>query len=401
MQRSILALVLVGLLPLVGCATRSLAEYQASAKPAIERFRAGQFDEASRAAADVVQREKANPYARLIRAITRYKQTMHQLFTDVQTVVLGGLQARGFNHRYMRSTLEQTEKELAQVDEDLAGAYEQEGVSLELCLACWKIDWNHNGRVDSSDERLFEIEQDADGKEIPEQDPRRRPVFRFDRGDVAWARAFVSFQRAALDLLLAYQWTELDKMMQRRGLEQAEIRIRLERPELVVRARELILCGLDQADRARRDYLAESDDDREWLPNPRQKSHPLPLPVDESLYRTWEEIVGDLRRMVQGEEGVNVAEAIQLGDHRMDQPPGGFVNIGRMLSHPKDLVLNLGDLGQAERDPQRVLKLILGEYYVDQMKSSPITGRLGRMKKEIDRGGESLERKLRYLFWLN
>lgn len=32
---------------------------------------------------------------------------------------------------------------------------------------------------------------------------------------------------------------------------------------------------------------------------------------------------------------------------------------------------------------------------------SPLLGRLQRMKGEIDRGHESLERKLRYLLWLN
>ena len=38
-------------------------------------------------------------------------------------------------------------------------------------------------------------------------------------------------------------------------------------------------------------YLAETDDDREWVPNPKQQSHPMPLPVDAArigaLERTW------------------------------------------------------------------------------------------------------------------
>jgi hypothetical protein len=35
------------------------------------------------------------------------------------------------------------------------------------------------------------------------------------------------------------------------------------------------------------------------------------------------------------------------------------------------------------------------------MKASPLPGRLRRMKSEIDRREEPLERKLRYLFWIN
>jgi hypothetical protein len=35
------------------------------------------------------------------------------------------------------------------------------------------------------------------------------------------------------------------------------------------------------------------------------------------------------------------------------------------------------------------------------MKPSPLPRRLERMKGEVERGDESLERKLRYLLWVN
>ncbi len=54
------------------------------------------------------------------------------------------------------------------------------------------------------------------------------------------------------------------------------------------------------------------DDEREWLPNPRQKNHPLPLPVDEVLYQTWEQVTEDIRRLVQGKDGLNVEHLAQL-----------------------------------------------------------------------------------------
>jgi hypothetical protein len=47
------------------------------------------------------------------------------------------------------------------------------------------------------------------------------------------------------------------------------------------------------------------------------------------------------------------------------------------------------------------LRSVFGVYYVEKMKPSPLVGRLARVRSEIDRGEDSLERKLRYLFWLN
>lgn len=386
----------------VGCGGPTIAQQHVDAKQALVALQQGNFDTAEKEARAVVDRDRRNAYGRVVRAITQYKKTMHQLSTDARTVLIGGVQAGGFNHRYMRSALTQAEEELARVEEDLAAAAHPD-LALEICLACWEVDWNHNGRVDHRDRLLFQIEVDEKGNQIPEDDPRRKPTFRFDHGDVLWARAFVSFQRAALDILLAYKWTELDRLFELVRGKKPTITIRIAHPERIADARQRILEGLSFADGARRAYLAETDDDREWVPNPRQKNHPLPLPVDEALYKTWAEIVGDLERLARGEEGLSVEEVAQLGDHRWENPPKGYVNIGKMLSQPKDIVIHLGDVTRLMRDKdvEGTLASVLGDYYVKQMKPSPITRRFDRMKKEIQRGEESLERKLRYLFWLN
>jgi hypothetical protein len=381
----------------------------------VEALRAGRFDEAQAVAAETLRTDEGNPYAWLVSAITGYKRTMHQLHSDAWTLFIALFRQSAINHRYFRFTLEQAAKDLARVESDLARAAVFPDLSLELCLACWKVDWNHNGRVDSADEAFLQIEVDAKGDRLPEDDPRRRPTFRFDQGDVAWARAFVSFQRAAIHLLLAYRWTEMDpssivRMVEGRGdAPRGILTIRMEQPEHVREARGLILAALDHADAARRAYLAETDDDREWLPNPRQQSHPLPLPVDDALYTIWEQVVGDLRRIVGGEEGLSVAELAQLGDHKWQHPPAGFLDIGAMLTRPKDIVLDLDlivryltkDLDQPEKRPEPVLRSVLGKTYREHMRRSPLLGRLARMKQEVDRGKESLERKLRYLLWVN
>lgn len=370
-----------------------------AALPAIAALQQGSFDRA----ADLAARDDANPYTRLVRAIVRYKKAMQQLAVDGRTVIVGGLDAGSINQKYLQTTFADAESELAAVEADLAFVARHRGIAIELCLACWDVDWNANGRIDDRDRMLLQIEEDERGEPIPEGDPRGKPTFRFDDGDVAWARAFVSFERAALDVLLAYDWSEIAGIARRRRDRPERVTARLIAPDRIAQAKERILFGLDQSDAARRAYLAETDDDREWVPSPRQKSHPMPMPVDQALYDTWEGVVSDVRGMVRGEEGLDVADVLSLLGERPKRPAHGYLDIGRMLSRPKDLVIDLRELERFDRDDDvdGALASVLGERFVREMKPSPLPRRLLRMKGEIDRQDEALERKLRFLFWLN
>lgn len=375
-----------------------------AAGPAIAALRSGSFDEAERLARERIDADPSSAYPRLVRAIVRYKKANQQLALDGRTVVIGGLEGGAINQKYLRTTLGDAESELAAVEADLAIVARTRGIAVELCLACWDIDWNGNGRIDERDHALFEIEHDERGEEILEGDPRRKPTFRFDDGDVAWARAFVSFERAALDVLLAYDWSDIGGLARRRRDRDTTIVARLVEPARVAEARKRLLEGLAQSDAARRAYLAETDDDREWVPSPRQRSHPMPLPVDQALYDTWEGVVGDVRRLVEGEEGLSAAELMELVGERGGSPPHGYLDVGGMLAHPKDIVLDLREierLGRA-RDTEGALSAVLGQRYAGSMKASPLPRRLLRMKHEIDRSEQDeLGRKLRYLLWLN
>jgi hypothetical protein len=394
---------LIGGVLSLSCTASNLEQKRAVAAPAMTALRDGSFDQAAKRADDELGGDGANPHARLVRAITRYKKSMHQLSLDMRTVVIGGIGAGAFNHKYMRATLEEAESAFALVESDLAVAATDPNIAIELCIACWEIDWNGNGRIDRGDRQLFQIERDANDEPIPEDDPRRKPTFRFDVGDVAWARAFVSFQRALIDVVIAYDWSEIDKVIQDDRSAKNGIVLRLAHPDRIAQAKQRILEGLDRSDDARRAYLAETDDDREWVPNPKQRSHPMPLTADQALYDTWEAVLGDLRRLVRGEEGLFVADLIALGDERVQRMPKGYIDIGSMLAHPHDISLTASDIKKLDRgrDVEGMMSALLGDHYVASMKPSPLPRRLLRMKGEIDRDEERLERKLRYLFWLN
>jgi hypothetical protein len=53
------------------------------------------------------------------------------------------------------------------------------------------------------------------------------------------------------------------------------------------------------------------------------------------------------------------------------------------------------------RAVEAALDGILDGAYVRDMPRSPLPARLAQMQREIERGAESMERKLHYLLWIN
>ncbi len=384
-----------------GCAGPSLTERRVSAAESVTALQAADFERAKRAADAVLEKDPKNPFSALVRAVTTYKKTLHDLFLDALGAVSPAIMGRGFNERYLKFALENADKSFVQIESDLEIAAAESEVDLELCLACWQYDWNRNGEVDKRDRRLLQIERDADGHRIDDDDPRSRPTFRFDLGDVLWARAFIAFHRAVVSFASAFDYSRLfDTVMQRHP---EVIRIPLLSKEKVFEAKKHILDGLNFSDKSREAYLKETDDDREWLPNPRQKNHPIPMPVDEALYDTWRHVVSDTRAIVKGEEGLCLAELAQLGDVQWDNPPSGYLDVGRMFAEPTDVVIEVEALDHIDdhENADQALRSILGKYRADRMKHSMLPRRLDRMKNEVERGQESIEQKLRYLLWVN
>jgi hypothetical protein len=323
-------------------AARSPAQQVADAAPAVAALRQARFADAATAATATLAVDPHNAQAAAARAIATYQAAGNALITELTAVLDGPSGALGLDHERGRAAWLAFLGQLDAVDRDLAVVDADPTFALELCLACWEHDWNRNGHVDDRDRLLFELEDDGHGDALPHGDPRRRPTFRFDVGDAAWARAMLAFQRAAVELILAYRWSELDKLAQWR-LNQRRVVIHLVDAERIRHARDRIVAGLGFADRTRAAYLAETDDDREWVPNPRQRSHPMPLDVDDALYATWGEITGDVRRLLASEDGLSLRElGAVIGEDKLARLlPDAQLDLGRMMREPGDLVLDL------------------------------------------------------------
>jgi hypothetical protein len=399
------------LLALAACGpatpARSPAQRAEASAAAVAALQASKFDDAIQQATAVLAADPGNARAAAVRATASYVTSIHALIERLGQIIAASERLEFFENPSARGAWQDFLTKLEAIDRDLAIVAADRDFSLELCLARWEFDWNHNGKVDDRDRKLFELEFDGHRGELAATDPRRRPTFRFDTGDADWARAMIAFQRATGELVLAYKWSELTLLFASFGGGEP-ITIRLIDPPRVTRARSLILDGLGFADRSRIAYLAETDDDREWVPNPRQRNHPMPLEIDDAVYATWAGVLGDVHNLLDSKDGLALRDLARTVSSDRDDTlakllPDAFIDVGRMLSAPKDIVIDLHKLDH-EMDAaaaEAILRGLIGNGYQTRMHPSPLVARLRAMKTQLDRGEDTFERKLRYLLWLN
>lgn len=309
---------------------------------AVTALQAGELDVARREATRILLRDPTHARAAAIRAIARFQGAGPALLRELRELGTIGLLHRGAREREEAWTTILDELEV--IEQDLAVAAVDPAFSLELCPACWDSD-------------------------------RRAPTYRFDVGDVEWARAMIAFQRAALELALAYDWSSLDQVLLgllRRAPTQ-RITIPLVHAAGAKAARELARAGVEHAVRSRTAYLDESDDDREWIANPRQRG---------AFGASWFALVDDLRRLLASQEGIAFHEGEDL--FLPGVLPDAFLDVGALLREPKDIVIDLSLLDGTitERKVEAVLRGALGNGFKQTMKPSPIADRLRDLLRE-------------------
>jgi hypothetical protein len=392
---------------LTGCATTREAHDKryAAASDALAALQAARFDDAEVQSAKLIAADAENATAHGVLAVSLYRKTLSALVDKavgvVATLAASALLRGSFvDSGYIHHAVDETDASLAAVATHLEAASKDSYFALELCLACWEVDWNRNGEIDDNDRHLLEVEVDAQLQQLPEGDPRRRPTFRFDRADVHWLLALVSFQRAFGQVLRAYDLSDVGRLA---GRGPSRAVLKLVDKQRVAQAKALVLAGLDQADRTRALVLEENDDEREWLPSPKQRQHPLPFPVDAALFETWAGVISDVRSLVNGQTGLSLTELARLDER--DGTVKGFLDVGHLFNAPGDIVLDEQTTRRARRSNTSELEAlardVFGAALKDQMTPSVLPARLQRMKGEVDRGEDSFERKLRYLLWLN
>jgi len=213
-----------------------------------------------------------------------------------------------------RRILDDARRDLAAAEETLAGVTDPD-VVLSLRLADVHLDLDGDGRP--TDRFLAVLKKvmrtDFDFlKENPEF------LVRFDRGDVAWLRAYCHLLAGMLDFWLAVDFErDFDSFSpevfarpkrELAGISDEELKARGKSPDVIR------FCEPARLGRARRHWVAvmtlnretwkhirtERDDDHEWLPNPRQTGV-LRMPVNDRMIDAWLAGAAEMEALLNGD----------------------------------------------------------------------------------------------------
>ena len=260
-----------------------------------------------------------------------------------------------------RRMLEGFRSDLATVESTLAGIKADE-VSLPLRLADIRLDLTGKGEAS---ERFIEILNKLLGPNFRLQADNPEFLVCFDRGDVAWLRAYCHLLMGTIDLNLAFDTeSEFDLRAdqrfakpkyrfagtpgERREKWGATEQLKVTEPARLghFRRHMLKVCELN---RETWSFIrAERDNDHEWLPNPKQTGV-LRMPVTDRMIDAWLSMVTEVEGLFDGRKAVP-ALLMEL----LSPTTNKRMNLKRFLDDPPDEI----DIARIRRDGIR-------EKYVD------------------------------------
>jgi hypothetical protein len=210
---------------------------------------------------------------------------------------------------------------------------EADDVKLPLHFARIRLDLNDDGRGDSS-EALWQLyarlnAQAGQGAGPSEKDAEAF-VICFDRGDVAWLRGYCHLLSAFAEFYLAHDFREsFDhgahlvfakpetpfKILVNREPEKAwsgylaamdaiatvhAIRLPVEDPKRLTSALGHLSQMIVLSRESWKYYLQEADDDREWIPNPKQSTVIPGVTVNDEMVKGWMEFLDEADLILAG-----------------------------------------------------------------------------------------------------
>ena len=262
----------------------------------------------------------------------------------------------------------------------------------------WIVDWDGDGIVTPFERHLLWVPRrdvarfvDGGGFGAGASHYERQfhsPTIKVDQADVHWLLAYLNFGQAALHLVLSYE-IELS----------GDFRIRLRDAERVrKRAYPQLLEGLRQSSALRAALTKETDDEDEWIPNPKQRRNSFPLVMDAQTFTTWGALLGHMEKLFRGQTllGGSVEQNAPQGVRDLTMGvcrPGEGINL-------RDLFLNpLPELWGRDRG--------IARRCVQPSAAVPFSGLAEMVAESVRRntaapGGFSGEAMiLRHFYWVN
>ncbi len=251
------------------------------------------------------------------------------------------------DYQKYRAILQDLFDDLNQADAQLAQGAKGEGVKLPLDLAKVRIDMNKDGKANSEESvglMLEKILRSPTGGTIPDLN------FNFDKADLLWLRGYIQFLTASAEFGLAIDFEDSfnktgHAFFPKSGLPMSDILLmrsqsmrfvdnsvgdalalvhlmnwKVSDPQRFDDVRLRLIKLAELSPESWKAARAETDNDREWLPNAKQTGRWGAMAVDDATINGWLAVVSEFKQVLEGtklaphwrfEQGINVKRLFQ------------------------------------------------------------------------------------------
>jgi hypothetical protein len=341
----------------------------------------GKLADAERAIADALRAEPEDDEARFALGVVQFLRAVegrmqafyrHGYRTDPGMMSFSNLpiprnpKPEPLDYWTARKVLQAWIDDLGRVEGTLAGV-KSPGVKLPLHFGLIRLDFEGDGRADEG-ETLWKVYGNFNRRANVSAEAANGFIIAFDRGDVDWLRGYCHVLSALTEALLAHDFEELfnrSGFLLFRGIHAPEaflveskqsqngfdmdqildlvamfhlIRLPVAEPERLRSALAHMEAMVALSRSSWEFILAETDDDREWVPNPKQGSVIPDARVTAKMVDGWRRFLDEFESLLAGR---------RLAPFWRGRDPRRGINVRRVFTEPRTLDLILWVQGTA------------------------------------------------------
>jgi hypothetical protein len=306
--------------------------------------------------------------ARLLSAVERFGQSLHEYgfepTRDLDYLVLVGFPSpriplppndnpREIVYEDLRRLIQRLIDDLAEVDEALARIRDSD-FTLALPIGLVRLDFNADGKLDD-DERLWKLLARLINARTMSTEQAAAFVLHLDRADVEWLRGYTRLLRGLFECVLAYDFQDLFERTghllfmkvkspypflarrSRKGDHEGFLDLiatihllnfKLREPLRLRDARTHLLKMIHHSREMWNHVLAETDNNGEWIPSPRQTGLIPGFGFTQAQVEGWKHLLTEMDELLNGRK---------LVPFWRNDPRG--VNLSKVFLEPRDIDL--------------------------------------------------------------
>jgi hypothetical protein len=261
--------------------------------------------------------------------------------------------------------------------------------SLQLRPQTWQLDLDGNGNIDPWEAQFFALPNRGNNTSfalsMPSEstDVQSDTLIKTDASDILWALSYHQFIEGIVAMAQAHSLNLRDEANRtNKGW------ITLDDKAAWQRAHGLIAQGMTTSLALRESVLAETDNDAEWIPNPKQSNSSFPMVLQQADFDTWKLMLTEAKKLWLGQTLLtpNKLAAGLLGQNARWCENGTGLDIPKLFTtNPPNSMINLQEYSGA---------------------CSPISGQrpasmLPEMVELRRKNTTPGDRMVRYMYWVN